>query len=114
MGNSCCLPPPVALPAMRKQRSGLLVHVSSAAGRVFRPIVGAPDSPGSSEVAGAIVTLIDTAPAKRPFRTVVSAPIQHLLAPYNATADALRPAVAQISTFLSWGDPKAKGLAQPG
>ena len=158
------------LPAMRRQRSGLLVHVSSGAGRVtipavaaycaskyaleaiadayryellpfgvdsilvepgvyrtgihdrwirpadaarmaeygstadfaqrvdgvFQAIVGAPDAPGSGEVVDALVSLIDMAPEQRPFRTVVSAPIQQLLGPYNATADALRPAVAQI------------------
>jgi hypothetical protein len=32
----------------------------------------------------------------RPFRTVVSAPIQQLLDPYNAAAEELRPIVAQI------------------
>ena len=158
------------LPAMRRQRSGLLVHVSSGAGRVtipavaaycaskyaleaiadayryellpfgvdsilvepgvyrtgihdrwirpadvarmaeygstaefaqrvdgvFQAIVGAPDAPGSGEVVDALVSLIDMAPAQRPFRTVVSAPIEQLLGPYNATADALRPVVAQI------------------
>ena len=158
------------LPAMRRQRSGLLVHVSSGAGRVtipavaaycaskyaleaiadayrfellafgvdsilvepgvyrtgihdrwirpadaariaeygstadfaqrvdgvFQAIVGAPDAPGSGEVVDTLVSLIDMAPAQRPFRTVVSAPIEQLLGPYNATAEALRPVVAQI------------------
>jgi NAD(P)-dependent dehydrogenase (short-subunit alcohol dehydrogenase family) len=64
--------------------------------RVFQGIVGAPDAPGSGEVAEAITTLIDMAPAQRPFRTVVSAPIRQLLDGYNASADALRPIVAQI------------------
>jgi NAD(P)-dependent dehydrogenase (short-subunit alcohol dehydrogenase family) len=158
------------LPSMRRRRSGLLVHVSSAAGRVtapalaaycaskyaleaiadayryelvpfgvdsilvepgvyrtgihdrwiypadaariadygstgefaqrvdgvFQAIVGAPDAPGSGEVVDALVALIDMAPEHRPFRTVVSAPIQQLLGAYNANADALRPVVAQI------------------
>jgi NAD(P)-dependent dehydrogenase (short-subunit alcohol dehydrogenase family) len=158
------------LPSMRRQRSGLLVHVSSAAGRVtipalaaycaskyaleaiadayryelrpfgvdsilvepgvyrtgihdrwihpadatriaeygttaefaqrvngvFQAIVGAPDAPGSGEVVDAIVTLIEMAPEQRPFRTVASAPIQQLLGAYNASAEALRPVVAQI------------------
>jgi NAD(P)-dependent dehydrogenase (short-subunit alcohol dehydrogenase family) len=157
------------LPAMRRQRSGLLMHVSSAAGRVtapalgaycaskyaleaiadayryelapfgidsvlvepgvyrtgihdrwagpadrarvadygvaaefvqrvnavFRAIVDASEAPGSDEVVDAIVSLIEME-AGRPFRTVVSAPIEQLLGPYNTTADALRPAVAQI------------------
>jgi len=58
--------------------------------------VGAPDAPGSTEVVDALVALIDMAPEQRPFRTVVSAPIQQLLGAYNASADALRPIVAQI------------------
>jgi NAD(P)-dependent dehydrogenase (short-subunit alcohol dehydrogenase family) len=158
------------LPAMRRQRSGLLVHVSSGAGRVtipamaaycaskyaleaiadayryellpfgidsilvepgvyrtgihdrltkpadaarlrdygggadfaervngvFQAIVGAPDALGSAEVVDALVRLIDMDTGRRPFRTVVSAPIQQLLDSYNASADALRPVVAQI------------------
>jgi NAD(P)-dependent dehydrogenase (short-subunit alcohol dehydrogenase family) len=158
------------LPSMRRQRSGLLVHVSSGAGRVtipalaaycaskyalealadayryellpfgvdsvlvepgvyrtgihdrfidpadaarladygdaaafaervngvFQAIVGSPDALGSGEVVDAIVALIDMAPDQRPFRTIVSAPIQQLLDAYNASADALRPVVAQI------------------
>ena len=158
------------LPSMRRQRSGLLIHVSSGAGRVtipalaaycaskyaleaiadayryellpfgvdsilvepgvyrtgihdrwiypadaarladyggtaefaqrvdgvFQGIVGAPDAPGSGEVVDALASLIDMAPERRPFRTVVSAPIQQLLDSYNASADALRPIVAQI------------------
>ena len=63
---------------------------------VFQAIVGAPDAPGSGEVVDALVALIDMAPEQRPFRTVVSAPIQQLLDSYNANADALRPVVAQI------------------
>jgi NAD(P)-dependent dehydrogenase (short-subunit alcohol dehydrogenase family) len=158
------------LPSMRRQRTGLLVHVSSGAGRVtipalaaycaskyaleaiadayryellpfgvdsivvepgvyrtgihdrllypadaarlaeygrtaefaqrvegvFQGIVGATDAPGSGEVVEALVALIDMAPEQRPFRTVVSAPIEQLLDAYNASADALRPIVAQI------------------
>ena len=63
---------------------------------VFQAIVGAPDAPGSGEVVDALVALIDMPPSQRPFRTVVSAPIEQLLGPYNAAADALRPVIAQI------------------
>ena len=157
-------------PAMRRQRSGLLIHVSSGAGRcvvpamaaycaskfaleaiadayrfellpfgvdsvlvepgiyrtpifdrvmrpgdaarledygadgafadrvmgVFQAAIGAPDAPGSDEVAEAFVRLAEMPAADRPFRTVVSAPIAQLLETYNATADGLRPIVAGI------------------
>jgi len=63
---------------------------------VFQGIVGATDAPGSGEVVEALVALIDMAPEQRPFRTVVSAPIEQLIDAYNASADALRPIVAQI------------------
>ena len=158
------------LPSMRQRRSGLLIHVSSGAGRVtvpamaaycaskfalealadayrfellpfgidsvlvepgiyrtaifdrlvspgdearvasygqaakyaddvlgtFKAVIGAPDAPGSAEVAEAFVQLIEMAPSERPFRTVVSPPIRQLLEPYNAAAEDLRPIVAQI------------------
>ena len=158
------------LPSMRQRRSGLLIHVSSGAGRVtvpamaaycaskfalesladayrfellpfgidsvlvepgiyrtaifdrlvspadetrvasygqaakyvddvhgtFKAVIGAPDAPGSAEVAEAFVRLVEMAPSERPFRTVVSPPIQQLLEPYNAAAEELRPIVAQI------------------
>lgn len=157
------------LPAMRKQRNGLLIHISSGAGRVVVPAMtaycaskfaleaiadgyryellpfgvdsvivepgiyrtpifdrlvlpadrnrvadygdadfaervlgvfqaasGAPDNPGSAEVAEALVRLIEMETTERPFRTVVGAAIQPLLEPYNAVAEGLRPAVAQI------------------
>ena len=158
------------LPSMRKQRSGLLIHISSGAGRVavpamapycaskfalealadayryelaplgvesilvepgiyrtpifdrlmmpgdrqrlsdygdaaefaervhgvFKGAIGVPENPGSVEVAEALVRLIEAQPSERPFRTVVSPPIQQLLEPYNAAAEGLRPIVAQI------------------
>ena len=158
------------LPSMRQRRSGLLIHVSSGAGRVaipamaaycaskfalealadayrfellpfgidsvlvepgiyrtrifdrlvcpadgaclasygkaaayaddvlgtFTAAIGGPDAPGSNEVAEAFVRLVEMAPSERPFRTVVSPPIQQLLGPYNAAAEELRPIVAQI------------------
>jgi NAD(P)-dependent dehydrogenase (short-subunit alcohol dehydrogenase family) len=63
---------------------------------VFQVVSGAPDNPGSTEVAEALVRLIDMNATERPFRTVVSAAIQPLLEPYNAAAEGLRPVIAQI------------------
>ena len=63
---------------------------------VFQSAISAPDAPGSEEVAEAFVRLVETEPGLRPFRTVVSAPIEQLLTPYNDAAEALRPIVAQI------------------
>jgi NAD(P)-dependent dehydrogenase (short-subunit alcohol dehydrogenase family) len=63
---------------------------------VFRAAISAPDAPGSEEVADALVQLVEMEPRQRPFRTVVSPPIQQLLEPYNAAALELRPIVAQI------------------
>jgi NAD(P)-dependent dehydrogenase (short-subunit alcohol dehydrogenase family) len=63
---------------------------------VFQFVSGAPDNPGSTEVADALVHLVEMDAAERPFRTVVSAAIQPLLEPYNAAAEGLRPVVAQI------------------
>ena len=159
-----------ALPIMRQQKSGLLIHVSSGAGRVavpamgaycaskfaleaiadtyrfellpfgvdsvlvepgiyrtpifdrllqpgdtqrladygesrqyaervlgvFQAAVSAPEAPGSEEVTEAFVRLVEMEFGSRPFRTVVSAPIEQLLAHYNDAAEQLRPIVAQI------------------
>jgi len=159
-----------ALPYMRRQRSGLLVHVSSGAGRVvvpalvaysaskfaleaiadgyrfeltpfgiesivvepgiyrtaifdrlvapadservadygphgdfadrvlgtFRAALDAPGAPGSEEVAETLVHLVEMEPGTRPFRTIVSPPIEQLLGSYNTAAEALRPLTAQI------------------
>ena len=158
------------LPSMRQRRSGLLIHVSSAAGRVVVPGLGAycaskfamealadayrfellplgidsvlvepgiyhtpifdrlvcaadgaceasygtaaafadnvlgtfkaatsaPDAPGSDEVAEAFVRLVEMPRSERPFRTVVSPPIEQLLDSYNAAAEELRPIVARM------------------
>jgi NAD(P)-dependent dehydrogenase (short-subunit alcohol dehydrogenase family) len=158
------------LPSMREQRSGLLIHVSSAAGRVvvpalgpycaskfalealadayrfelhpfgiesvlvepgiyrtpifdrlmppadagrliqygsagtfaervlgvFQTALGAADAPGPEEVTETFVRLVEMTPGNRPFRTVVSPPLVELLESYNATAEQLRPVVAQM------------------
>lgn len=63
---------------------------------VFLAVSGAPDNPGSAEVGEALVGLVEAAPGSRPFRTVVSTPIEQLLQPYNAAAEGLRPIIAQI------------------
>jgi NAD(P)-dependent dehydrogenase (short-subunit alcohol dehydrogenase family) len=62
----------------------------------FQAAISAPDAPGSEEVAEAFVKLVEMPAGERPFRTVVSAPIQQLLQPYNEAAEALRPVIAQI------------------
>jgi NAD(P)-dependent dehydrogenase (short-subunit alcohol dehydrogenase family) len=171
------------LPSMRQRRSGLLIHVSSGAGRVtvpamaaycaskyalesladayrfellpfgidsvlvepgiyrtpifdrlvlpgdgkrlasygpnaayadtvhgtFKAAIGAPDAPGSDEVAEAFVRLVEMPAAERPFRTVVSPAIGQLLGPYNDAAEQLRPIVAQIFNVpeLAGGHPVA-------
>ncbi len=56
----------------------------------------APDTPGSEPVVNAFVRLIETTPGERPFRTVPTASLEPLLAPYNAAAAEIRPMVAQI------------------
>jgi NAD(P)-dependent dehydrogenase (short-subunit alcohol dehydrogenase family) len=63
---------------------------------VFETTIAASDAAGSEEVAEALVRLVEMDPASRPFRTIVSAPIEQLLSPYNAVADGLRPIVAHV------------------
>lgn len=67
--------------------------------------ISARDAPGSEEVAEALVRLVEMEPGQRPFRTVVSAPIQPLLEPYNTMAEALRPIVAQIFNVPDLAEP---------
>ena len=62
----------------------------------FIGAINAPGAPGSEEVAEALVRLVEMDAADRPFRTVVSPPIQQLLGEYNVAAEAIRPVVAQI------------------
>jgi NAD(P)-dependent dehydrogenase (short-subunit alcohol dehydrogenase family) len=63
---------------------------------VFRAATGAPDAPDVAEVADVFVRLVEAAPGERPFRTALPAPIEQLLAGYNAMAADLRPVMAQI------------------
>jgi NAD(P)-dependent dehydrogenase (short-subunit alcohol dehydrogenase family) len=74
---------------------------------VFTAIIGAPDNPGTSEVVSALVRLVEMQAGERPFRTVVSAPIQALLDSYNAAHEALRPTVAQIFNVPELAAPPA-------
>ena len=82
----------------------------------FLAAIGAPDAPGSEEVAEAFVRLVEMPPGTRPFRTVVSPPIQQLLEPYNAAAEGLRPVVAQIFNVpeLVAGQPAPEAVAASG
>ena len=82
--------------AVRVADYGSSAQFAQRVNGVFPAIVGASDAPGSDEVVDALLALIDMPRGQRPFRTVVSAPIQQLLEAYNATADGLRPVVAQI------------------
>lgn len=158
------------LPAMRRQRSGLLIHVSSGIGRtvvpgsapyatskfalealadayrfelaplgidsvvvepgihrtpilekflapsdenrvaeygstadsiarvkgVFEASSSAPETPGPEVVVDAFVRLIETPAGERPFRTVPTASIHALLAPYNAAAESITNTIAQV------------------
>ena len=63
---------------------------------VLQTAITGPDAPGPEEVTQVFVRLVEMTPAQRPFRTVVSAPLVELLQSYNATAEQLRPAVAQM------------------
>ena len=62
----------------------------------FLGAINAPGAPGSEEVAETLVRLVEMDAADRPFRTIVSPPIEQLLGEYNAAAEAIRPIVAQI------------------
>jgi NAD(P)-dependent dehydrogenase (short-subunit alcohol dehydrogenase family) len=88
----------VILPADHKRLAsyGSAAAFADAVHGTFKTAISAPDAPGSAEVAETFVRLIEMAPADRPFRTVVSAPLRPLIEPYNAAAEELRPIVAQI------------------
>ena len=45
----------------------------------FMAVINTPGAPGSEEVADALVRLVEMEASERPFRTVVSAPIEQLL-----------------------------------
>jgi len=63
---------------------------------VFQGAIGAPDNPGSRDIADTFVQLVEMPDGERPFRTVEPEPIRQLLQAYNDTAESLRPIVAQI------------------
>lgn len=88
----------IALPAdsARVASYGDLADAAERVRGVFMSAISAPDAPGSEEVAEALVRLVEMEPAERPFRTIVSAAIEPLLASYNSAAESLRPVVAQI------------------
>src|SRR5262245_56901082 len=71
----------------------------------FMGVINAPGAPGSEEVAEALVRLVEMDAADRPFRTVVSPPIQQLLGEYNDAAEAIRPVVAQIFNVAELAGP---------
>ena len=70
-------------------------HVERVRG-VFLDAIAAPENPGSAEVAETLVRLVEMDASERPFRTLVSDAMQQLLGSFNAHAESLRPAVAQI------------------
>lgn len=75
---------------------GPLAEFAERVHGTFMGAINAPGAPGSEEVAEALVRLVEMDAADRPFRTVVSPPIEQLLGQYNGAAEALRPVVAQI------------------
>jgi NAD(P)-dependent dehydrogenase (short-subunit alcohol dehydrogenase family) len=82
--------------AQRRASYGEAAEYVERVRNVFLTVAGAPDNPGSIEVGEALVGLVEAAAGSRPFRTVVSPPIEQLLQPYNDAAEGLRPIVAQI------------------
>lgn len=65
-------------------------------GRVFETVMGSADNPGAVPVADTIVHLVEMEPSQRPFRTVVSPPLEQLLKPYNDMAEGHRGIVAAM------------------
>ena len=63
---------------------------------VFTTAMADPENAGAVDVADALVRLVEMEPGTRPFRTVVSPPVEQLLTPYNDMAESLRPIVASI------------------
>ena len=79
---------------------------------VFMGAIGAPDAPGSEEVAEVFVRLVEMAPGERPFRTVVPAPLEQVLERYNAAAADVRPVIAQMFNVADLaGEPRTAGAA---
>lgn len=79
---------------------------------VFLGVANAPENPGSTEVAETLVRLVEMDPGERPFRTLVSEGMQQLLGSFNASAESLRPVVAQIFNVPELGGVAAAASAQ--
>lgn len=74
---------------------GLEAQYASRIRAVFDEVGASPETPSVDEIVTAFVRLIETPPGQRPFRTV-SAAVEPLLHAYNAVAEELRPAVANL------------------
>jgi NAD(P)-dependent dehydrogenase (short-subunit alcohol dehydrogenase family) len=93
-----------AADAARVAEYGVVGDYADRVMAVFKAATAAPDAPGSEEVTPVFLRLAEMPAGSRPFRTVVSAPMEPLLAGLNATADALRPVVAQVFNVAELAD----------
>jgi NAD(P)-dependent dehydrogenase (short-subunit alcohol dehydrogenase family) len=75
---------------------GAQAEVADRVDAMFRTAIAAPETPGADVVAEALVSLIEMDAGQRPSRTVLSPAMQHLLEPYNASYEAMRPAILQL------------------
>jgi NAD(P)-dependent dehydrogenase (short-subunit alcohol dehydrogenase family) len=75
---------------------GALAEVADRVDAMFRTAIAAPETPGADVVAEALVSLIEMDAGKRPSRTLLSPAMEYLLEPYNASYEAMRPAILQL------------------